>query len=158
MQEVTRLSELIKFEVTVSYRLARATTAFRNALERRMGVIGLHGGQIFILFELWNSNGRTQVDLARSLGVSAPTINKMVKGLIEIGLVTRNKIDDDGRSTRIFLTPQGYSIRSEIEAQWLELEEYCLSGLTETERLVLFDLLGKLKSIYTGRADDGEEE
>ena len=152
------MAALIKFDETVSYRLARVSTAFKNSLERRMGVIGLHGGQIFILIELWNADGRTQVDLARSLGVSAPTINKMVKGLIEIGLVTRDRLVDDGRSTRIFLTTRGFTIRKEIEEQWLELEEYCLTGLTETEKLVLFELLGKLKTIYTGRNDDADED
>ena len=31
------MAELIKFEETVSYLLARVTTAFRNSLERQMG-------------------------------------------------------------------------------------------------------------------------
>jgi MarR family transcriptional regulator, organic hydroperoxide resistance regulator len=152
------MAELIRFEETVSYLLAKVSTAFRTSLERRMGEIGLHGGQIFILFELWKRDGLRQIDLAGKLDLSAPTVNKTVKGLIETGLVTRTRLDDDARSTRIFLTERGRSIRAKIEGQWLELEEYCLSGLTETERLVLFELLGKLRNSYTGRidADDGD--
>ena len=73
----------IKFEDTVSYLLARVSTAFRNSLERLMGEIGLHGGQIFVLFELWQQDGLRQVDIANRLGVSAPTVNKMLKGLAE---------------------------------------------------------------------------
>ena len=46
------MADIIKFEETVSYLLAKVTTAFRNSLERHMGQIGLHGGQIFVLFEL----------------------------------------------------------------------------------------------------------
>src|SRR6185436_8147539 len=144
------MSEPIIFEDTVSFRLARVTTAFRNALERYMGQIGLHGGQVFVLLELWKQDGLRQIDIAERLNLSAPTVNKMLKGLIEINLVTRSRIDDDARSTRIFLTESGLDMRQEIEAQWLELEENCLSGLTETERLVLFELLGKLRSTYTG--------
>jgi DNA-binding MarR family transcriptional regulator len=147
----------IKFEDTVSFRLARVTIAFRNALERHMGQIGLHGGQVFVLTELWSQDGLRQVDIADRLNLSAPTVNKMVKGLIEINLVTRSRLEDDARSTRIFLTPRGRQIRQDIEDQWLELEESCLTGLTETERLVLFDLLGKLRSTYTGRPADDEE-
>src|SRR3982751_2162479 len=148
----------IKFEDTVSYLLARVSTAFRSALERRMGEIGLHGGQIFVLFELWQQDGLRQIDIANRLNLSAPTVNKMLKGLIEINLVTRSRIDDDARSTRIFLTPHGRQMRVEIEAQWLELEENCLSGLTETERLVLFELLGKLRTTYTGVDQDADED
>src|SRR5436190_24350539 len=128
----------IEFEDTVSYLLARVSTAFRNSLERRMGEIDLHGGQIFILFELWQQDGLRQVDIARRLSVSAPTVNKMLKGLAEINLVTNSRIDDDARSTRIFLTDRGREMRGDVETQWLELEESALSGLTETERLVLF--------------------
>ena len=148
----------IKFEETVSFRLARVTTAFRSALERYMGAIGLHGGQIFVLLELWKQDGLRQIDIAERLSLSAPTVNKMLKGLIEIRLVTRARLEDDARSTRIFLTRGGYEIRDEIEAQWLELEESCLTDLTPTERLVLFDLLGKLRSTYTGHVEDPEDE
>ena len=152
------MAELIKFEDTVSYLLAKVTTAFRNSLERHMGEIGLHGGQIFVLFELWKQDGLRQIDIANRLSLSAPTVNKMLKGLIEINLVTRARLDDDARSTRIFLTDRGAYMREDVEAQWLELEENSLSGLTETERLVLFELLGKLRTTYTGREADSDEE
>src|SRR5688572_16927459 len=142
---MSNTGDLIKFEDTVSYLLAKVTTAFRNTLERHMGTIGLHGGQIFVLFELWKQDHLRQVDIATRLNLSAPTVNKMLKGLIEMGLVTRSRLDDDARSTRIFLTEHGIAMRHEVEGQWLELEESCLSGLTETERLVLSELLGKLR-------------
>jgi DNA-binding MarR family transcriptional regulator len=151
------MAELIKFEDTVTYLLAKVSTAFRNSLERQMAVIGLHGGQIFVLFELWKKDGLRQIDLAQNLDLSAPTVNKTVKGLIEIGLVTRARLDDDARSTRIYLTDSGKAIRSQIEAQWLELEQDCLSSLTGNERLMIFDLLGKLRNNYTGRSDPDEE-
>lgn len=148
----------IDFEQTVSYLLAKVTTAFRNSLERQMGQIGLHGGQIFVLFELWQKDGLRQIDLANRLDLSAPTINKMVNGLLEVNLVSRESIENDARSKRIFLTDAGTAIRSQIESQWVDLEESCLVGLSETERLILFELLGKLRNTYTGRepASDGE--
>ena len=152
------MAALIKFEDTVSYLLAKVTTAFRNSLERHMGEIGLHGGQIFVLLELWKQDGLRQVDIADRLNLSAPTVNKMLKGLIEINLVTRARLDDDARSTRIFLTKRGAEMREEVESQWLELEESCLSGLTETERLVLFELLGKLRNTYTGRETELDDD
>ncbi len=141
----------IDFEQTVSYLLAKVTTAFRNSLERKMGEIDLHGGQIFVLLELWKKDGLRQIDLAKRLNLSAPTVNKMVNGLVEINLVSRERIEDDGRSTRIYLTEGGNTRRPQIETQWIDLEESCLVGLSETERLILFELLGKLRNTYTGR-------
>ena len=81
------MAELIKFESTVSFLLAKVSTAFRNSLERRMGEIGLHGGQIFVLFELWKKDGQRQVDLAKQLDIAAPTINKMISVLRYFALV-----------------------------------------------------------------------
>ncbi len=151
------MAEEINFEDTVSYLLAKVTTAFRTALERHMAVIGIHGGQIFVLLELWNEDGLRQVDIARRLNLSAPTVNKMAKGLIDINLVTSVRLDDDARSTRIFLTELGIKMRSDVERQWIDLEEECLTGLSETERLVLLEVLKKLRSTYTGRDDSPEE-
>lgn len=151
------MAALIKFEDTVSYLLAKVTTAFRNALERHMGSIGLHGGQVFVLFELWKQDGLRQIDIANRLNLSAPTVNKMLKGLIEINLVKRERLDNDARSTRIYLTETGSEMRYEVEDQWRELEESSLSGVTETEKLVLFELLGKLRNTYTGREDPDDQ-
>jgi len=152
------MASLIKFEDTVSYRLAKVTTAFRNSLERHMSSIGLHGGQIFLLLELWKEDGLRQIDLANRLSLAAPTVNKMLKGLIEINLITRSREDADARSTRIYLTDLAYKMREEVEAQWLELEQSSLQAITETERLVLFDLLGKLRTAYTGQDESEEDE
>ena len=152
------MNEIINFEDTATYKLARVTTAYRNALERHLGVIGLHGGQVFVLFELWKKDGLRQVDIAARLNISAPTINKILKGLTEINLVTNAREQDDARSTRVFLTDQGRNIKKDVAAQWLELESEYLSGLTDTERLILPDLLGKLKIAYTGSGDSEDDD
>jgi MarR family transcriptional regulator, organic hydroperoxide resistance regulator len=149
---------MINFEDTATYKLARVTTAYRNALERHLGVIGLHGGQVFVLFELWKQDGLRQIDIATRLNLSAPTINKILKGLTEINLVTNAREQDDARSTRVFLTDKGRDIKKDVAAQWLELESEYLSGLTDTERLILPDLLGKLKIAYTGSSDSEDDE
>ncbi len=151
------MAEEIIFEDTVSYLLAKVTTAFRKGLERHMGIIGLHGGQIFVLLELWNEDGLRQIDLARRLNLSAPTVYDMVKGLVEINLVRSSRDRHDGRSTVIHLTRQGLEIRSEVERQWIDLEEECLTGLSETERLVLLEVLKKLRTTYTGVGEAEEE-
>lgn len=144
----------MKFHTTVSHLLARVATAHKSHLERRLGEIGLHSGQVFLLMELWKRDGRRQIDLATELNIAAPTINKTLNGLIEGGYVTRDRVEDDARSTRIFLTEAGKSVRETVEAQWLEIEEEILTELTEAERLILSELLTKLKHFYFGTEPD----
>jgi len=145
------MTEQISFEQTVTYSLARLTTAFRNTLEDHMGRVDLHGGQIFILMELWKEDGLRQVDIAHRLELRAPTINKMIRGLTEINLVVMRKSRDDGRASRIHLTDRGRAMRARVNDQWVELEAEYLAGLSETERLILPELLSKLRRAYSGR-------
>lgn len=134
----------MKFEESINYLLAKVSVAHRNSLERHVSEIGLHSGQVFVMFELWKKDGQRQIDLAEKLNLSPPTVNKILGGLLEADFVTRARYEDDARSTRIFLTRKGTDIRSELEAKWAELEEETVLGLTDTEALMLKQLLGKL--------------
>lgn len=140
----------MKFEKTVSHLLSRVATAHKRHIEKRLSEAGLHSGQAMILFALWKRDGMRQIDLAKKLSVSAPTINKSVNGLVAVGLVVCERIEDDARSTRVFLTSDGNGMRDSIDELWFEIEEEILTELTETERLILFDLLTKLSHYYLG--------
>lgn len=134
----------MEFENTISYLLARISVAHRNLTEKAAAGAGLHSGQAFVLFELWKKDGQRQIDLAARLGLSPPTVNKILGGLLENDFVTRARYDDDARSTRIFLTQKGVDVRDDLELQWELLEERTVGGLTDTEMLMLRQLLTKL--------------
>lgn len=134
----------MEFENTVSFLLAKISVAHRNLTEKAAAAAGLHSGQAFVLFELWKQDGQRQIDLAARLSLSPPTVNKILGGLLENDFVTRERYEDDARSTRIFLTRKGIDVRAELEAQWALLEERTLGGLTDTEALMLQQLLAKL--------------
>lgn len=132
------------FSDSVSYLLSKLTTAHRNLLEKSVQEIGLHSGQVFVLLELWKRDKQRQVDLAEKLNLAAPTVNKILGGMLEADLVTRERHADDARSTRIALTQKGRDVRPLLEQKWAEIEEQTVMGLTETEALILKQLLAKL--------------
>ena len=134
----------MEFENTVSFLLAKLSVAHRNLTEKAANRAGLHIGQVFVLFELWKEDGQRQIDLAQKLGLAAPTVNKILGGLLGNDFVTRERYEDDARSTRIFLTQKGLDVRSELEGEWELLETRTIAGLTDTETLVLQQLLTKL--------------
>lgn len=151
-------TEPIDFEKTASYLLIRVSTAFKTAFEKQMAAVDLHAGQAFVLIELWHEDGLKQVDIASRLNLSAPTVNKIVKGLIDINLVSLERSDGDGRSTRIYLTEKGWKKRADVEGQWHELEAFCLAGVTEGEKWALMELLRKLKNTYHPTGDIDEDD
>ena len=136
----------VDFESSLIYILTQLTNAYRIQLERTMCKIGLHSGQIFILISLWKIDGQSQVDLVKDLNLSAPTINKMVKSLTVNGFVKCQKCPTDGRIMRVFLTDKGKQCQNIVAEEWVNFESISFSPLTDTEKLILFQLFGKLKT------------
>jgi DNA-binding MarR family transcriptional regulator len=140
----------MELKTTINYLFNQVFNAYRINLEKSLNSTGLHSGQVFILISLWSEDGQRQNNIARSLNLSSPTVNKMIKSLIDGGFLTLQKDETDGRATRIFLTEKGIGIRSKVEKLWQDLEDDVYSNLTETEKIVLFQLLEKtLKNLLT---------
>ncbi len=136
------------------YSLMQITIDFRNALQKSVNEIGLHSGQIFILIALWKDDGQRQIDLANILGVSAPTVNKMVGSLQRGDFVECRPDDDDGRVARVFLTDRGRAAEILTEQKWSELEAVYFTALTDTEQLILRQILEKLKPAVVPAGSD----
>ena len=134
----------MKIEDSVSYLLAKLTISHRNLLEKSVTEVGLHSGQVFVMMELWKKDGQRQVDLAEKLNLAPPTVNKILGGLLEADFVKRAKYEDDARSTRIFLTETGKAVKEALEEKWTEIEVQTVEGMTQTEALILKQLLQKM--------------
>ena len=134
----------MQFEDSIAFLLAKATIIHKNTLQKYANSVGLHSGQVFVMMELWKTDGQRQIDLAARLNLSPPTVNKILGGLLENDFVTRARYEDDARSTRIFLTPKGVEVRGALEQAWEELEEQTIAGLTDTEALMLKQVLQKV--------------
>lgn len=130
---------------SVSYLLNQVSTVYYAKLEKSLNAIGLHYGQIFVLISLWEKDSQTQKELADNISVSPPTVNKMIKSLERNGFISSKRCSIDTRSVRISITQKGIEIRTEVEAVWLKLEQDIFSTLTETEKLILFQIMQKMK-------------
>ncbi len=122
---------------------ARTAAAYRVSIDRSFAALNLNGGQVGVLMSLWHKDGRTQAELARDLGVSAPTINKMLATMTERGFVRSMRCAEDSRAVRIYLTDRAVEVRESVENCWAELERRHFGSFTETEKLIFLQLLGK---------------
>lgn len=141
-----------ELENTLTYLLTPIGNAYWSILEKSMNDINLHSGQVFILISLFSNDGQSQIEISKNLNLAPPTVNKMIKSLIENGIVEGRKDDNDGRIMRIFLTEKGFEFESLIKEQWLKVETQLLLNFTETEKLILFQLFNKLKMNLIGNA------
>jgi DNA-binding MarR family transcriptional regulator len=134
----------MNFNETIPFLFVQISTFYKVEIEKQLNEFDLHAGQIFVLFELWKTDGQSQIDLSSSLKLSPPTINKMIKSLANNGFIVSAPCSNDGRLMRAYLTPKGVAIRPQVEDKWKKLEERLTSNLTVTEQLVLSQLFGKL--------------
>ena len=139
----------MEIKQTVSFSLSNISVSYRNLLEKLMDEIGLHGGQVYILNELWENDGLSQADIMKSLAVSAPTITKMISSLVSASFVQTKKCKNDTRLTRVYLTKKGKVIQPLVLAQWAKLEDIALKNFSDTEKVLVSLLLEKLKNNFS---------
>ena len=124
--------------------LVRAARAHRGEAARLLGGLGLHPGQEALLQVLWERDGRTQAELARELGVEAPTVTKMLQRMEQADLVERSGDPQDRRALRVRLTTRGKRLRPRVERALAELRSRTVAGLSAREQAQLRALLARV--------------
>lgn len=104
----------------------------------------LHVGQDHALRQLWMEEGITQLELSKRMGCEPPTITNMIKKLEEYGLVYRMCDSEDGRVSRVYLTPEGKALQKPIQEVWKIQQEKMLEGILPEERLLLRRLMQQI--------------
>lgn len=133
----------MEFTNTFLYSFNQISIVFRNELEKKLGGLGLHYGQVFIIISLWKDDGQSQNSIAQNLGISAPTVNKMIKNLVKEDFVKAVRNEKDARIVNIFLEKKSMEIRKNVEEIWQQIENDISQNLTETEKLIFSQLLSK---------------
>jgi DNA-binding MarR family transcriptional regulator len=85
-------------------------------------------------------------DLARRMGVSAPTASRAVDALEALGLVGRAPDPDDRRALRLDLTPAGRTLFGERTARAVEAFAPAAKSLSAAEQKQLLALLERMAS------------
>jgi DNA-binding MarR family transcriptional regulator len=113
--------------------LKRAFHATLRITRAKLAKLGLTAARFDLLYALPHGYGRFEIrtrqsDLRRALGVSRPTVSRMLASLEELGLVRRERERDpgDGRQIIVRLTQRGCTlirkaIRAFIDSGWTQL-------------------------------------
>ena len=105
------------------------------------GVVPSHGDVLACLFR----NSPTAMhDLAAFSHRTRPTTTVLVDKLEQMGLVRRERSDDDARSTVVALTDAGEALRGKFESISRRLVRLVYSPLEKGEAEIFEGLLGKI--------------
>jgi DNA-binding MarR family transcriptional regulator len=128
----------------IGYRILQIHRAHRNRAETAFNELGLHTGQEWVLFQLWQEEGLTQSQLVNALHVEPPTVTKTLDRLEKAGLVERKQDPEDARVSRVYLTPAGRALELQVRKVWEELEAETVQGLSDVEVALLRRLLDQV--------------
>lgn len=128
--------------------LREVLLTYRLFLRRVSEVLGVSGAQFEVLRQLALAGGRTTTSaLARELGVDPAAVTRLVAGLEELGLVTREEDERDGRRRPVVLTSTGRDFVVSMHAQLHEREAALEASLDEASVATAMQVLQTVRSV-----------
>lgn len=104
--------------------------SWRYKLDQRLKPLGLSQSKWRTLLYISRTrDGLTQTDLARMLGIEAPTVTRLVKQLEDGGWVRRRALPGDARCKIVHLTPKTKRTMRRIDAEVAQLRAETIGRL-----------------------------
>lgn len=139
-------------EESPGYLLWRASTQWRNALEKTLKLYGLTHPQFVVLATIgWLSRKAatiTQVEISRAVGLDPNTISQIVRGL-EMKKCIKREQKIDARSKNPTLTQMGAELLSKALPAVEKADAAFFSALSLQEQYELIGFFQKLVSLNT---------
>jgi MarR family transcriptional regulator, transcriptional regulator for hemolysin len=117
----------------IGLELATTAKAVSRAFNDRLAEAGGSLPTWLILSSLKGDAWRTQLDLARAVGIEGPTLTRHLDGLEEQGLVSRVRDAADRRAMNVELTPAGERLFGELRQAVIAFNRKLTAGLSEDE-------------------------
>ncbi|WP_442859521.1 MarR family winged helix-turn-helix transcriptional regulator [Burkholderia sp. 8Y] len=120
-------------EERIAHLIKDAYRGLSKALQMRLKAHDVMYGHWTFLRILWQTDGMTQRQLSEQAGVMEPTTFSALQSMEKLGYVTRQKMPDNRKQVRIFLTPKGAALRSVLVPAAEEVNEIALAGIPSKE-------------------------
>lgn len=129
------------------FRLIRLTKRWRQVVEQKVQLSGLTDATWRpLLHLLLLGNGTRQKDLADSIGITGPSLVRLLDTLINNQLIVRNEDADDRRAKKLYLTMAGETLARQIQESVQEIDELLLQGFSAEELKQMIDFTSRLEN------------
>lgn len=123
------------YQLTTSmpYLLNRLGVRLGWLFTRRIGPYGLNLPMYRVLASLAERPDQKLSDLAQMTSAEVSTMSRMIGSMVDMGLVTRERLPNNERTVRINLTEKGGTIAGELMREAQHYEDVAISGLNPAE-------------------------
>ncbi|WP_110687607.1 transcriptional regulator SlyA [Salinicola aestuarinus] len=130
----------------IGFKLARLPRLWRAVIDERLAPLGLTQTRWVTLYNLRRmGGGQAQCDLARAIGVEAPSLVRTLDQLAEQNLIERRPCSEDRRTKRLHLTTEASPLLEQIEAIVDQVRDEMLAGLSDEEIDHFEDVLNRIE-------------
>jgi DNA-binding MarR family transcriptional regulator len=100
-----------------------------GSLQRKLRAHNVHYSHWTLLRVLWGGDGLTQRQLSEQAGISEPSTFAALQVMQAKGYVTRQKMPDNKKQVRVFLTHAGLQLKGLIVPEAEAINDLALSGI-----------------------------
>lgn len=115
-------------------------------LDKLLAQHGLTSAQVYLLNQLLREDGRTQVELARSLNIGTVAVSGMVDRLEAADWVERRADSADRRTKRVFLKASAMSKKRVLEEAAADVNAVSFEGISKADVDGLLTLMRRVRS------------
>ncbi|MHC0053608.1 MarR family winged helix-turn-helix transcriptional regulator [Actibacterium sp. D379-3] len=125
----------------------------RKLFDARARSMDLTYSRARALLEIERREGATQTELAEALEIGTPSVNRILDGLEDSGLVERRAQEGDKRTRQLFLTPLARARGDRILTFTEDLKEELFDGISEDDLLTASRVLEQVtRNLESGRS------
>lgn len=117
-----------------SYLMRRCEQLYADLYAREAANCDLTRSQLTVLAALEPNEGASQTALVEMTGIDRSTLAEMVRRMLERGLLTRERTENDQRANAVAITPSGRRVLRTARAAAHRAEEALLEALPATDR------------------------
>ena len=129
----------------IGLQLAATSKAVGRAFNDRLAAAGGSLPTWLILNALRAGEPRTQLELARAVGIEGPTLTRHLDGLEDAGLVRRVRDGADRRAVRVEATMEGERLHARLLKTVIAFNRRLTAGIGEQELERLAGTLSRLE-------------
>lgn len=136
-----------------------AGRSFLRSLQARLAREGVTLGHWTFLRILWERDGVTQRELSQEAGLMEPTTVVALRGMEELGYITRKRLPDNRKNIYVFLTVKGKALKKRLVPLAEEVNALAMRGLKASEieatrrcLLVMLDNLARDEGLAQGNS------
>jgi DNA-binding MarR family transcriptional regulator len=137
----------VRREETIDYNIKSTWHAISRMYNQQAAKYGLTTSMGFVLINIDSDHGTPATKIAPQLGLESRSLTRMLKTMEEKKLIYREKDPNDGRSVRIFLTPDGV-IGKDIAKETVKTFDKAIKNLIPQKKLQsFFEVIGKINDL-----------